>query len=153
MVFLPKDGELNTACRKLIQEAANDRGLPFLGFRTVPVNRSGIGPTALGAEPEIVQFFVGRPQGVQSTEDFERKLYVLRRLIIQKVKSLQEHPLPLYIASLSCKTIIYKGQLTTYQVGTYFEDLQDPRVVSAFRSEEHTSELQSRENLVCRLLL
>lgn len=132
MVFLPKDGELNTACRKLIQEAANDRGLPFLGFRTVPVNRSGIGPTALGAEPEIVQFFVGRPQGVQSTEDFERKLYVLRRLIIQKVKSLQEYPLPLYIASLSCKTIIYKGQLTTYQVGTYFEDLQDPRVVSAF---------------------
>src|SRR5690606_9604890 len=55
MVFLPKDGELNTACRKLIQDAANDRGLPFLGFRTVPVNRSGIGPTALGAEPEIVQ--------------------------------------------------------------------------------------------------
>src|SRR5690606_35706677 len=90
MVFLPKDGELNTACRTLIQEAANDRGLSFLGFRTVPVNRSGIGPTALGAEPEIVQFFVGRPQGVQSPEDFERKLYVLRRLIIQKVKSLQE---------------------------------------------------------------
>src|SRR5690606_15045074 len=103
-----------------------------LGFRAVPVNREGIGPTALGAEPEIVQFFVSRPDGVSSTTDFERKLFVLRRLIIQKIKTHQSYPLPLYIASLSCKTIIYKGQLTTYQVGSYFEDLRDPRVVSAF---------------------
>jgi glutamate synthase (NADPH/NADH) large chain len=132
MVFLPKDPLLNEACRKAIQEACTDRGMNFLGFRIVPVNREGIGPTALGAEPEIVQFFVARPDGVNNTEDFERKLYVLRRLIIQSVKSLQEYPLPLYIASLSCKTIIYKGQLTTYQVGSYFTDLKDPRVVSAF---------------------
>lgn len=132
MVFLPKDEELNAVCRQAIMEATENRGMKFLGFRDVPVNRDGIGPTALSAEPEIVQFFVSRPDGVSTTEDFERKLFVLRRLIIQKVKEHQEYPLPLYIASLSCKTIIYKGQLTTYQVGTYFEDLKDPRVVSAF---------------------
>ncbi len=132
MLFLPKDENLNKLCRDTIIEATEDRKMKFLGFRNVPVNREGIGPTALSAEPEIVQFFVSRPAGVFNTEDFERKLYVLRRLIIQKIKKHQEYPLPIYIASLSCKTIIYKGQLTTYQVGTYFEDLKDPRVVSAF---------------------
>lgn len=132
MVFLPKDETLNQICRQVIQEATEDRKMDFLGFRTVPVNKEGIGPTALSAEPEIVQFFVSRPVGVTNTEDFERKLYVLRRLIIQKIKATQEYPLPLYLASLSCKTIVYKGQLTTYQVGTYFKDLRDPRVVSAF---------------------
>ncbi|MFD1768535.1 glutamate synthase large subunit [Sphingobacterium suaedae] len=132
MLFLPKEEELNAMCREAIISATEDRGMKFLGFRDVPVNREGIGPTALSAEPEIVQFFVSRPDGVSTTEDFERKLFVLRRLIIQKVKAQQTYPLPLYIASLSCKTIIYKGQLTTYQVGSYFEDLKDPRVVSAF---------------------
>lgn len=132
MVFLPKEQELNALCRSLIEEATKDRGMDFLGFRDVPVNREGIGPTALSAEPEIVQFFVSRPEGVKNTEDFERKLYVLRRLIVQKVKEHQEYPLPLYFASLSCKTIIYKGQLTTYQVGTYYNDLRDSRVTSAF---------------------
>lgn len=132
MVFLPKDAQMNQLCRSVIQEAATDRQMEFLGFRTVPVNREGIGPTALSAEPEIVQFFVSRPGGVTNTVDFERKLYVLRRRIIQQIKTHQTYPLPLYIASLSCKTIIYKGQLTTYQVGSYFKDLKDPKVVSAF---------------------
>ncbi len=132
MVFLPKEKSLNDLCRQVIKEAAEERNMDLLGFRAVPVNKEGIGPTALSAEPEIVQFFVSRPVGVTNTEDFDRKLYVLRRLIIQKIKSTQEYPLPLYIASLSCKTIIYKGQLTTYQVGTYYKDLKDPRVVSAF---------------------
>ncbi|TDS15848.1 glutamate synthase large subunit [Sphingobacterium paludis] len=132
MVFLPKEADLNAICREAIIEATASRGMKFLGFRDVPVSRDGIGPTALSAEPEIVQFFVSRPDGVSTTEDFERKLFVLRRLIIQIVKQHQEYPLPLYIASLSCKTIIYKGQLTTYQVGTYYDDLKDPRVVSAF---------------------
>lgn len=132
MVFLPKEPEMNKICRTVIQEAATERDMKFLGFRDVPVSRAGIGPTALSAEPEIVQFFIDRPETVHNTEEFERKLFVLRRLIIQKIKQYQEYPLPLYFASLSCKTIIYKGQLTTYQVGTYFKDLRDPRVVSAF---------------------
>jgi len=132
MVFLPKEEEMNKICREVIAEAVKDRQMELLGFRIVPVNKEGIGPTALSAEPEIVQFFVSRPEGIKNTEDFERKLYVLRRLIIQKIKTHQEFPLPLYLTSLSCKTIVYKGQLTTYQVGSYFKDLRDERVVSAF---------------------
>lgn len=132
MVFLPKDSEMNQICRQVILDAIGERGMEFLGFRNVPVCRDGIGSTALSVEPEIMQFFVNRPQQVTDTTDFERKLYILRRLIIQKIKEHQQYPLPLYIASLSCKTIVYKGQLTTYQVGRYFLDLQNPKVNSAF---------------------
>jgi len=95
MVFLPKEEELNQICRDTVIEATKERGMKFLGFRDVPVNREGIGPTALGAEPEIIQFFVSRPDGVSTTADFERKLFVLRRLIIQKIKEHQAYPLPL----------------------------------------------------------
>jgi len=133
MVFIEKDAAKNLAVRRLIHDAAESRGMQFLGYRSVPVNREGIGSTALEVEPEIVQFFVTRPEGVTTTDQFERKLYVLRRLVVKLVR---EHELlsmdDVYIASLSCRTIIYKGQLTTYQVGTYFNDLSDERVTSAF---------------------
>jgi glutamate synthase (NADPH/NADH) large chain len=131
MTFLPKDPAQNALCRTLIEKASIERGMPFLGFREVPTNPEGIGKTALSVEPNIVQFFVGRPEGVTNPADFERKLYVLRRRVIQLIKEQEPRP-AIYFASLSCQTIVYKGQLTTYQVGTYFTDLQDPRVVSAF---------------------
>ncbi|WP_257657959.1 glutamate synthase large subunit [Parapedobacter lycopersici] len=132
MVFLPKDAEDNRRCRELIREAAADRGMDFLGFREVPVNPEGIGPTALSVEPDIVQFFVSRPDHIANTDDFERKLYVLRQLIVKNIRAAGIPSETVYIASLSCRVIVYKGQLTTYQVGTYFRDLSDTRVVSAF---------------------
>src|SRR5690606_27631740 len=132
MAFLPKDTEANEMCRQIIRQASEERGMPFLGFRTVPVNPEGIGSTALSVEPEIVQFFVSRPEGVGTTADFERKLFILRRLITKKAQETPGFAKDLYIASLSCKVIVYKGQLTTYQVGTYFPDLSDERVTSAF---------------------
>src|SRR5690606_5566359 len=132
MAFLPKEDAANLRCRELIREAAADRGMEFLGFRQVPVNPEGIGPTAISVEPDIVQFFVARPAGVTNTEEFERKLYVLRQLIVRNVRTEATLAEDLYIASLSCRIIVYKGQLTTYQVGSYFTDLSDPRVVSAF---------------------
>src|SRR5690606_7066801 len=130
MTFLPKEPAANKQCRQFIEQAAEERGMPFLGFRTVPVNPDGIGSTALSVEPEMVQFFVARPEGVTTTAEFERKLFVLRRLI---TKNAQEASISaFYIASLSCKVIVYKGQLTTYQVASYFPDLSDGRVTSAF---------------------
>ncbi|MFC3197905.1 glutamate synthase large subunit [Parapedobacter deserti] len=132
MAFLPKEETANHICRQIIQKAAEDRGMKFLGFRRVPVNPADIGSTALSVEPEIVQFFVSRPAGVTNTADFERKLFVLRRLISKRTREHNDLTEELYIASLSCKVIVYKGQLTTYQVATYFTDLLDQRVVSAF---------------------
>ncbi|SNC64743.1 glutamate synthase (NADH) large subunit [Hymenobacter gelipurpurascens] len=133
MLFLPKDSTTQAACRAVIQAAGDKLGLAVLGYRPVPVNPAGIGPTALAAEPSMEQVFVARPTGLATTEDFERKLYVLRRYITKLVQ--EQVPAAaedFYFASLSCKIIVYKGQLTTYQVRGYFPDLSDERVTSAF---------------------
>ncbi|RYY08078.1 MAG: glutamate synthase subunit alpha, partial [Cytophagaceae bacterium] len=121
------------ASRVIIAEAAQQLSIPVLGYRPVPVRTEGIGVTALSAEPAIEQLFVGRPTGLATEADFDRKLYVLRRLIIKNLK--EQLPAAMeafYFASLSCRTIVYKGQLTTYQVGMYYPDLSDERVTSAF---------------------
>ncbi|MCR5886524.1 glutamate synthase large subunit [Hymenobacter sp. J193] len=129
MAFLPKSRSARQACREIIDAAAAQLGFPVLGYRPVPVNPAGIGHTALSGEPAIEQLFVGRPAGVTTPEDFERKLYVLRRLISREVTaSLPEEEV--YFTSLSCRVIIYKGQLTTYQVRGYFPELSDERVTS-----------------------
>ena len=133
MAFLPKDNQLREACREVINGAAARLGFPLLGYRPVPVNPAGIGPTALAAEPVMEQVFFGCPAGITNPNDFERKLYVLRRLIFKTVRETVPAAMDVfYFASLSCKTIVYKGQLTTYQVRGYFPDLSDERVVSTF---------------------
>jgi glutamate synthase (NADPH/NADH) large chain len=133
MVFLPKKEKLREASKLIIAEAAQQLGIPVLGYRPVPVRTEGIGVTALSAEPAIEQLFLGRPTGLATEADFDRKLYVLRRLIIKHLN--EQLPAALdafYFASLSCRTIVYKGQLTTFQVGMYYPDLSDERVTSAF---------------------
>ncbi|MFD2961045.1 MULTISPECIES: glutamate synthase large subunit [Olivibacter] len=133
MTFLPKEESLNEGCRELIKDSCAQLRLNFLGVREVPVTPEGVGVTALSAEPNIIQFFVERPKEVRNTEDFDRKLFVLRRLLVKRIKEeLAEAKEQFYMPSLSSKTLIYKGQLTTYQVRSYYNDLSDERVVSAF---------------------
>jgi glutamate synthase (NADPH/NADH) large chain len=133
MAMLPKDEAARAACHANIEAAAARLGMPVLGYRPVPVNPAGIGHTALSAEPTMEQVFVGRPAGISNSEDFERKLFVLRRLIQKTVaESGEKGSEDFYFASLSCKVIVYKGMLTTYQVRGYYPDLSDERVTSAF---------------------
>ncbi|RAK69514.1 glutamate synthase large subunit [Hymenobacter edaphi] len=132
MLFLPKDATAQTACRQIINAAGKQLGLPILGYRPVPTNPAGIGPTALAAEPSIEQVFVLRPPGLATAEDFERKLYVLRRFITKTVAETVPTADDFYFTSLSSQNIVYKGQLRTSQVRSYFPDLSDARVTSAF---------------------
>ena len=133
MMAVPKDAAARAACHERIAAAAAQLGLPVLGYRPVPVNPAGIGPTARAGEPAMEQVFVGRPAGLAQPDDFERKLYVLRRLIEKTVvDEVGSAAADFYVASFSCKVIVYKGQLTTYQVRGYFPDLSDERVTSAF---------------------
>ena len=133
MLFLPKDSAIKKVCRNIIQQCCDKLGLPILGYRKVPVDSSCIGETARAAEPTVEQLFVARPLHIHTPDDFERKLYVLRRFITKTVnetiKTGVEH---FYFTSLSCKVIVYKGQLTTYQVRQYFIDLRDERIISGF---------------------
>jgi len=133
MIFFPKDSAVKKACRKVIATATEKLGLPVMGYRKIQVDSSVIGETARQAEPDVEQIYILRPHHITNTDDFERKLYVLRRYITkivnETVNNVGDH---FYFTSLSCKTIIYKGQLTTYQLRHYYADLSDPRVASGF---------------------
>jgi glutamate synthase (NADPH/NADH) large chain len=133
MLFLPKDIKAREECREVIYRAAEKLQLEVLGFRKVSTNTAGIGSTALSVEPEMEQVFVARPYAIPAGPDFERKLYVfknyLTKTINNTVSGVKED---FYIASFSSRTIVYKGQLTSLQVRSYFTELSDKRVVSAF---------------------
>jgi glutamate synthase (NADPH/NADH) large chain len=133
MIFFPKEIRLREECRDIFIRAAEKLGLDILAFRKVPVNTNGIGPTALSVEPEMEQVFVACPDHVSNPDDFERKLFVLRNYATHLINStVRRDEIGFYIASLSYKTIVYKGQLTSMQVRQYFPDLSNKRVVSAF---------------------
>jgi glutamate synthase (NADPH) large chain len=133
VIFFPKDLRLREECRDIFSRSAEKLGLEILAYRKVPVNAEGIGPTALSVEPEMEQVFIACPDHIHHPDDFERKLFVLRNysshIIHQTVK---KDATGFYIASISYKTVVYKGQLTSLQVRHYFPDLGSKRIVSAF---------------------
>ena len=132
MVFFPKEIRLREECRDILNRSADKLGLDILAFRKVPVNSDGVGPTALHVEPEMEQVFIACPDNISSA-NFERKLFILRNYTTHIINStVKEDKIGFYIASLSSKTIIYKGQLTSSQLRDYFPDLNNKRVVSAF---------------------
>ncbi|MBC8140432.1 MAG: glutamate synthase large subunit, partial [Armatimonadetes bacterium] len=134
MVFLPQDAEARRQCEAIIESATRREGLRFVGWRTVPTDNRQIGRDARASEPVMRQFFVGH--GLQTPDDarFDRKLYVVRRVIENEITG--ETGIPhaaeeFYIASLSAHTIIYKGLLLPSQMRSYYADLTDTETVSA----------------------
>lgn len=133
MIFFPRDIKLREECRDIFNRAAEKLNLEILCYRKVPVNTEGIGATALSVEPEIEQVFIACPDHIKNPEEFERKLFVLRNYAAHTVQSVtKKDTIGFYLASLSHRVIIYKGQLTTAQVRSYFTDLSNKRMVSAF---------------------
>jgi glutamate synthase (NADPH) large chain len=133
MIFFPKEPRWREECREIIDRAAEKLGLEILGYRKVPVRPDGIGEGALSVEPEIEQVFIACPYHITDNDTFERKLFVLRNYVSKTVRNtVPKEKALFYIPSLSTKTIVYKGQLTTYQVRHYYADLSDEKMVSAF---------------------
>ncbi|MEN9549977.1 MAG: glutamate synthase large subunit [Bacteroidota bacterium] len=133
MLFFPKEVRLREECRDIFNRSAEKLGLDILCYRKVPVNRTDIGPTALSVEPEIEQVFIAAPDHLKNPADFERKLFILKKYATHIILStVKKDTIGFYIASLSYKTVVYKGQLTSHQVRSYFPDLSNKRVVSAF---------------------
>ena len=133
VLFFPKDIRLKEECRDIFNRAAEKLGLEILAYRKVPVNPNGIGPTALSVEPEMEQVFIACPDYMTDEEEFERKLFLLRNYASHTINNtIRKDDIGFYVASLSYKTVVYKGQLTSGQVRHYFPDLNNKRVVSAF---------------------
>ena len=132
-IFFPREIRVREECRDIFNRAAEKLRLEILGYRKVPVNAEGIGPTALSVEPEIEQVFIACPDHISNPDDFERKLFVLRNYATHTIRNtVKQDAIGFYVASLSYKTIVYKGQLTSLQLRHYFPDLSNKRVVSAF---------------------
>ncbi|MEO8109178.1 MAG: glutamate synthase large subunit [Ginsengibacter sp.] len=133
VLFFPKEIRLREECRDIFNRSAETLGLEIIGYRRIPVNTHDIGQTALSVEPEMEQVFIACPDYLTNPDEFERKLFVLRNYSTQTIhNTVRKDSIGFYIASISYKTVIYKGQLTSLQVRTYFPDLNNKKVVSAF---------------------
>ncbi len=133
MIFFPKELKLREECKSIFNRAAEKLGLEILTYRVVPVNKKDIGATALSVEPVMEQVFIACPDHIKNPDEFERKLFLLRNYATHTIlDTVKKDAIGFYIASMSARTIVYKGQLTSLQVRGYFPDLNNPRVVSAF---------------------
>src|SRR6266850_627831 len=131
-VFLPRAPEQRDIVRALLHSIVDEEGQRLLGWREVPTDDHLIGASALSVEPHIMQVFIGRGPGVRDHAQFERKLYVIRKLFEKAVVALDipENKFA-YMPSLSSNTLIYKGMLSADQIETMFPDLTDPDFESA----------------------
>lgn len=132
MLFLPQDGEKRTRCEQVLEETISTEGQTLLGWRTVPLDGSDLGPSAKESQPIVRQVFIGKGPDIVDNDHFERKLFVIRRWakeqLTRKDPELSEK---FYFASLSSRTIVYKGMLTPAQLGEFYPDLSDPAFTSA----------------------
>ncbi|RYY13778.1 MAG: glutamate synthase subunit alpha, partial [Alphaproteobacteria bacterium] len=129
--FMPKDEEARRLVEEIVEKALADEGLPFLGWRDVPVDPSDLGVMVKETEPCHRQIFIGRPTTVADEDAFERRLFTARKVISNKVYGLKdERANTYYPVSLSTRTIVYKGMVLVDQLGDYYRDLQDERFVS-----------------------
>ena len=132
IVFLPRDPASRLACEYELERAIKDEGQMLLGWRDVPVDNTDLGESVKLVEPVIKQVFVGRGKGVTVTDALERKLYVIRKSAGHAIQALGlAHGKMFCVPSMSARTLVYKGMLLAHQVGLYYKDLQDPRVISA----------------------
>lgn len=132
MLYLPQDETLRHNFETIIETICEEEGQHVLGWRTVPFDDSTLGPTAKAAQPVIRQIFVERNKTIKDRMSFERKLYVIRKRAELAIRySDMAGGDQFYVCSMSYKTLVYKGMLTSRQVGAYFPELSDPDMETA----------------------
>ena len=124
MFFFPQDELKKNQAKKMFEIIVKKEGLQFLGWREVPVVPEVLGHKALECMPCIMQGFVAKPKHLAKGIDFDRRLYVVRRVFEQSNDNS-------YVVSLSSRTIVYKGMFLVGQLRTFFSDLQNPDYESA----------------------
>ncbi len=121
MAFLPADPDDAVKAKVRMDEIAGEEGMRVVGWREVPTDASSLGATAVSAMPSFHQWFIAR-DGLRGI-DLDRWAFVVRKRV--------EHELDVYFPSLSARTFVYKGMLTTQQLDQFFPELRDERVESA----------------------
>ena len=130
MVFLPKtDFTAQERCRQIVETEILQFGYEIYGWRQVPIDVACIGEKANATRPEIEQIMIRNAPG-SDDDTFERDLYIIRRKIEKAAIAAQISEL--YICSLSCRSLIYKGMFLAEHLATFYPDLTDPRFISRF---------------------
>lgn len=124
MFFFPQDMLLRTQAQKMLEVIVKKEGLTFGFWREVPVHPEILGQKARDCMPKIYQCFIKKPADIPCGIEFDRRLYVVRRTFEQSDSST-------YVASLSSRTIVYKGMFLVGQLREFYDDLQDERYISA----------------------
>ncbi|MGD9597761.1 MAG: glutamate synthase large subunit [Steroidobacteraceae bacterium] len=132
LVFLPRNPTKRRKLEERFDQIVQSEGQQIIGWRTVPTNSAPLGDTAMESEPFMRQVFIARDPQLADELEFERTLYVIRKRAYSEIRTstLDGHEY-WYIASLSHKTLVYKGMLLTSQLPQYFPDLEDPSMETA----------------------
>src|ERR1700759_2661371 len=131
-LFMPKEKAWRKVIQSIIADQIKAEQLKLLVWRDGPVDNSSLGETVKPTEPANMQVFIGRGERIKNEDDFERRLYILRKSISQAIYQRRDRGLAgYYPASLSCRTVIYKGMFLADQLGSYYPDLHEPDFESA----------------------
>ncbi len=142
--FLPADADGLARATGIVEQVLAADGIPFLGWRDVPVNAAALGATARAACPVIRQAFVGLPAGAGDDECWERALYLARREMERRAK--EAGLTNFYVSSLSCRTIVYKALLAGTQLPVFYTDFRYPEyeaAIAVFHQRYSTNTLPS----------
>jgi glutamate synthase (NADPH) large chain len=131
-LFMPRDPDWRQVIRDIYSQMLKREGMTLLGWREVPTDNSTLGESVKPTEPVHLQVFIGRGKKTKSENEFERRLYILRKSISHAIYTRKERRLAgYYPVSISCRTVVYKGMFLADQLGTYYRDLNDPDFESA----------------------
>jgi len=131
-VFMPQDDRLRAHCERVWARCLKEEGLELIGWRSVPVANACLSEMVRSVEPVHRQVFIRRPESVSSQDEFERRLYIVRKVVSNAIhEAYKGRDIGHYTVSLSTRTIVYKGMFLSYQVKAYYKDLSDPRLTSA----------------------
>ena len=153
-IFMPRNATQRRKIEEVFARVVQAEGQIYLGARSVPTDNSSLGETAKASEPFVRQVFIGRGPETLDEAEFERKLYVIRKRAYNEIRVSTIGGAEFwYIVSLSHKTLVYKGMLTTNQLDQYFLDLQNPlmeirdRAGALALQHQHVPELGPRASV------
>ncbi len=125
-LFMPRDAAWRKVIKSIITEKVKAEKLTLLGWREVPTDNASLGESVKPTEPFHMQVFIGRGTRIKTEEEFERRLYILRKTISHAIYQRRDRNLAgYYPVSLSCRTVVYKGMFLADQLGKYYADLHE----------------------------
>src|SRR6202048_2631631 len=131
-LFMPREKAWRKVIQSIITDQIEAEQLTLLGGLYVPTDNRSLGETVKPTEPANMQVFIGRGAHIKSEDDFERRLYIVRKSISQAIYQRRDRGLAgYYPVSMSCRTVVYKGMFLADQLGKYYLDLHEPDFESA----------------------